>query len=100
MVMSNKILIITIKGCGAVKKFDFNGQKNICGDRIREVRQKRRMSQATLAVKMQTEGVIVEQDVVSRIESGDRLVTDYEARAFASVLGVPVETLLAPDEEE
>lgn len=38
-----------------------------------------------LAAKMQTQGVIMEQDVVSKIESGDRLVTDYEVRAFAAV---------------
>lgn len=82
-----------------MKKFEFNGQKNICGERIRMTRLSKRMSQATLAVKMQTEGVIMEQDVVSRIESGDRLVTDYEARAFAKVLSVPVKYLLQPDDD-
>lgn len=40
-----------------------------------------------IAAKMQTQGVIMEQDVVSKIESGDRLVTDYEVRAFAAVFG-------------
>lgn len=82
-----------------MKKFEYNGQKNICGDRVREFRQSHRMSQSNLAVKMQTEGVIIEQDVISRIESGARLVTDYEARAFATILGVPIEKLLAPDPE-
>lgn len=78
-----------------MKKFEYNGHKNICGNLVREVRLSKRMSQATLAIKMQTEGVIMEQDVVSRIESGERLVTDYETRAFATVLGISVERLLA-----
>lgn len=80
-----------------MKKFDFEGQKNICGDRVRALRQAKRWSQGTLAVKMQTEGVIMEQDVVSRIESGDRLVTDYELRAFAAVLGTDPNDLLNTD---
>ena len=81
-----------------MKKFDYNGQKNISGDRIRMIRLSKRMSQATLAVRVQTAGVIVEQDVVSRIESGDRLVTDYEIRAFADALGVSVEELIPREE--
>ena len=82
------------KGRISVKKFDYNGQKNICGGRVRQLRQARRWSQATLAIKMQTEGVIMEQDVVSRIEAGDRLVTDYEAKAFADLFGVTVDSLM------
>ena len=96
--MSSKILTIPIlKRGGVVKKFDFDGQKNICGDRVRTLRLAKRWSQATLAVKMQTEGVIMEQDVVSRVESGDRLVTDYELRAFAAVLGTDPNDLLNVD---
>ena len=53
-----------------MRKFEFEGQKNVSGDRIRELRLRARLSQAALAAKMQTEGVIVEQDVISRIESG------------------------------
>lgn len=94
MVMSSKILTIPIGRGVSVKKFDYEGQKNICGSRVRELRQKKRLSQAALAAKMQTEGVIMEQDVVSRIEAGDRLVTDYELRAFAAILGTDPNDLL------
>ena len=80
-----------------MKKFDFNGQKNICGGQIRMLRLCRHMSQITLTIKMQTEGVTMEQDVVSRIESGARLMTDYELRAFAAVLDVPLESLFPPE---
>lgn len=61
-----------------MRKFQFEGKNNVSGDRIRQLRVLARLSQAELAAKMQTEGAIVEQDVISRIESGRRLVTDYE----------------------
>lgn len=53
---------------------------NISGERIREQRLRLRLSQSTLAARVQTEGVILEQGMISRIESGDRIVTDYELR--------------------
>ena len=81
-----------------MKKFDYNGRKNICGNRVRCLRTARRWSQAVLAAKMQTQGVIMEQDVVSKIESGDRLVTDDEVRAFAAVFGVAFENLIEDEE--
>lgn len=51
-----------------------------------------------LGAKVQTTGVILEQDAISRIESGSRMVQDYELRALAEVLGVTSDWLM--DEEE
>ena len=81
-----------------VKKLEYNGRKNICGDMVRRERLARRLSQARLAAKMQILGVTIEQDAISRIEAGERLVTDYELRAFASIFCLPVEELFAPEE--
>lgn len=61
-----------------MRKFQFEGKGNVSGDRVRELRLRARLSQTALAAKMQTEGAIIEQDAVSRIESGSRLVTDYD----------------------
>ena len=77
-----------------MKIYDFNGKKNICGDRIREARLKRRMSQSDLAARMQVEGIQIERDSISRIEIGTRFVPDYELPLFSKVLSVPVEWLL------
>ena len=77
-----------------IKIYDFNGRKNICGDRIREARQKRRMSQTELAAKMQLAGIIIERDSISRIEIGTRFVLDYELPIYAEVLQVSVAWLL------
>ena len=77
-----------------MKIYDYNGKKNISGDRIREARQKQRLSQTDLAARMQIRGVIIERDSISRIEIGTRFVADYELLIFARVLNVSVEWLL------
>ena len=78
--------------------YDYNGKKNISGNRIREVRLRRRLTQEELAAKMQLEGVLLERDSVSRIEIGTRFVSDYELLVFAEVLGVPANWLLRGEE--
>lgn len=82
-----------------MKIYDFNGKKNICGERIREARVIKRISQSDLASKMQIEGIILERDSISRIEIGTRFVADYELMVFAKVLKVNVEWLLSKREE-
>lgn len=61
-----------------MKIYDFEGQKNISGDRIHQVRATKRISQADLAARMQVKGVFIEREAISKIETGDRFVTDYE----------------------
>ncbi|MDD3921016.1 MAG: helix-turn-helix transcriptional regulator [Eubacteriales bacterium] len=80
-----------------MKIYDYHGKKNVCGERIREARQKRRLTQEALAAKIQIEGVTMERDSISRIEIGTRFVTDYELMVFARALGVPVEWLLSEE---
>ena len=82
-----------------MKNLGYYGRRNICGDRVRMARLAKRISQETLAAKMQTLGVNIAQDAISNIEAGRWLVMDYELRAFATVLQVPIEELLEPEEE-
>jgi len=67
--------------------------KNISGERVYQARTSRHMTQADLAAKMQVLGVTIEQDAISRIESGQRMVQDYELRALAEVLGASMDWL-------
>ncbi len=53
----------------------------------------RKITQAELAARVQCEGVALEQDAISRIESGQRMVQDYELRALAEVLGASMDWL-------
>lgn len=80
-----------------MKIYDYHGKKNVCGERIREARQKRRLTQEALAAKIQIAGVIMERDSISRIEIGTRFVTDYELMIFATMLDVSVEWLLGKE---
>lgn len=83
-----------------MKIYDFNGKKNICGNRIREAHFKRRLTQADLAAQMQINGVIIERDSISRIEIGTRFVTDYELKVFSKVLKVELSWLLSEEDAE
>ena len=80
-----------------MKIYDFDGVKNISGERIRQARVTQRMSQGQLTAKMQVQGVRIEREAVSKIESGARFVADYELLFFARVLGVTVDWLLGED---
>lgn len=77
-----------------VKIYDYNGKKNVCGDRIHEARCRHRMTQSDLAAKLQLAGIIMERDSISRIENGTRFVADYELRELAKILKVSVAWLL------
>lgn len=76
-----------------MKIYNYNGSKNISEDRIHQARTSKRLSQESLAAKMQVSGVVIEREAISKIETGDRFVADYELRAFAQVLGVSMEWL-------
>ena len=76
-----------------VKIYDYGGQKNISGDRIHQARTGKRISQADLSARMQVKGVLIEREAISKIETGDRFVTDYELMVFSDVLGVTMDWL-------
>ena len=80
-----------------MKIYDYNGKKNLCGNRIREARLRQRLSQYDLAARLQTQGILIEQDSISRIEIGTRFVADYEVKVLAKVLNVPLEWMLEED---
>ena len=77
-----------------MKIYDYNGRKNICGDRIHEARCKHRLTQSDLAARLQIAGIIMERDSISRIEIGTRFVADYELRELSRILNVSVAWLL------
>lgn len=77
-----------------MKIYDFRGKKNICGKRIKEARIKNNMTQTDLAAKMQVNGIMIECNCISRMESGTRFIPDYELPIYAKILDVSVEWLL------
>lgn len=75
-----------------------DGKCNASGATIRNLRESAGLSQEQLAAKLQLLGLSLNQKAVSRIETGDRIVPDFELIYFSEVLGVPICRLL--DREE
>ena len=76
------------------RRFWYLGHKNLSSRRLRELRLERGWRQWQVAAKMQTLGADIDQQTISHIERGLRLVTDYELACFAKIFGVSVDELL------
>lgn len=55
------------------------------------------LSQSELAARLQTNGINIERDSLSRIEIGTRFVADYELMILSKILNVSLEWLLEED---
>ena len=77
-----------------MKIYDYEGRKNISGERIRQLRVTHHMTQEQFAAKMQVEGITIERDSVSRIEKGTRFVPDYEIIIVSKIFDVSPDWLL------
>ena len=75
-----------------MKKTRLVADKNITGRRIRAARLKAKppVSQDDLAGKLAVRGIIMDQTAISRIESQQRYLMDYEVAAIAHCLKVSV----------
>ncbi len=71
--------------------------KNVVGPRIREARLRAlaKVSQEGLAARLQAMGVELDRSAISRIESGERQVTDLEILPICQALDVPVGSLFS-----
>jgi len=65
-----------------------DGKCNSCGERVRVAREKLGLSQEQLAAKVQLQGHSLTQKAISRIESGIRVVPDFEVPLLAAALNV------------
>ena len=74
-----------------------DGNANASGRKIKELREAAGLSQEELAARLQLAGLNLNQKAVSRIETGDRVVPDFELLYFSEVLEVPICELLSAD---
>ncbi|MBR1568234.1 MAG: helix-turn-helix transcriptional regulator [Lachnospiraceae bacterium] len=75
-----------------------NGLCNTCGSKIREFRENNRMSQEDLATALQLIGLNINQKAISRIETGERVIPDYELLYFSKVFEVEITELFPKDQ--
>ena len=84
---------VKTKGVYKMARIIDGNQMNMVGDRIRELRIAKKMSQQQLSDKLEMLAIYVCRGSISRIEDRQRTVTDIELYGFAKVLGVPIQEL-------
>ncbi len=77
-----------------MKKIQFNNNKNIISKNLKIQRVTCGLSQEQLSAKMQTLGVNIDQQMISKIENNSRIVTDYELACFSLILNVKIDELI------
>ena len=82
-----------------MNKMQYYGDKNIVHRRIKETRTAGKISQEELAARMQSLNVNMDQQMISKIEKNNRIVTDCEVVCFAKALHVTVLYLLGIEEK-
>ena len=76
-----------------MKTIKFYDKKNIVAEKVSSARIAASLSQQELASKLQTLGVSIDQQAISKIERNLRVVTDYEVLCLAKALNVDVNFL-------
>ena len=76
------------------------GEKNLISQRLVELRRQNNMSQRLLAYRLQLNGYDMDKNVITRIETNKRYVTDVELKAFTEILHVSYEYLIEGKEEK
>ena len=71
------------------------GNKNLIGENLIAIRNKNNISQRELAKRMQLAGCDVDRNVITRIETQKRYVTDIELLKFSQVLDVSIDDLIS-----
>ena len=73
---------------------NYNGKLNIVGFKIKDYRKKLGFSQSELSAKLQLVGIDIPKNSLQRLESGKRIVKDYELAALSKILKVSIDSLL------
>ena len=70
------------------------GEKNLIGANLVNFRKERHYSQRLLAYQLQLKGYDMDKNVITRIETSKRYVTDIELKALSEVLNVSYADLI------
>lgn len=70
------------------------GEKNLIGERLRLLRARAGLSQRDLAHQLQLAGMDMDKNVITRIETNKRYVTDLELRALVQIFDVTYQYLI------
>lgn len=77
-----------------------DGKKNLVSKQLIELRRQNNYSQRDLAYILQLKGYDMDKNVITRIETNQRYVTDLEVKALSEVFKVSYDYLIDGPEEE
>ncbi len=76
------------------------GEKNLINQRLIELRRQHNLSQRDLARQLQLHGYDMDKNVITRIETNKRYVTDVELKALTEIFNISYEYLIEGKEEK
>lgn len=76
------------------------GERNLISQRLVQLRRENNMSQRALAYRLQLNGYDIDKNVITRIETNKRYVTDVELKALTEIFHVTYEDLIEGKEEK
>lgn len=68
--------------------------KNLIGKRLRKLRADKNLSQRDLARELQLIGIDMDKNVITRIETDKRYVTDFELQALKEIFNVSYDYMI------
>ncbi len=77
-----------------------SGEKNLISQRLIDLRTSNNLSQRDLAYKLQLAGYDIDKNVITRIETNKRYVTDIEIQAFSEIFTVSCDYLITGRKED
>ncbi|OUP48982.1 helix-turn-helix domain-containing protein [Lachnoclostridium sp. An181] len=77
-----------------------SGEKNLISNNLIKLRRIHHLSQRDLANKLQLAGYDIDKNVITRIETNKRYVTDIELKAFSQVFQVSYSRLIDGTDKE
>ena len=76
------------------------GEKNLIAQKLKRLRAYYQMSQRDVANRLQLRGYDIDKNVITRIETNKRYVTDIELKAFSQVFQVSYSRLIDGTDKE
>ena len=73
----------------------YNNQLNVTGKKIKELRVKNNLSLSGLSTKLALMGIDISKHSLHKLETGHRILKDYELFGLSMVFKVPIEDFIS-----
>ena len=73
----------------------YNNQLNVTGKKIEELRVKNNLSLSGLSTKLALMGIDISKPSLHKLETGHRILKDYELFGISMVFKVPIEDFIS-----